>query len=166
MLAPSPTTRMTGIADRSTVMVHEPRIEILGPDAISAVLELWLEAGLRVRSQGRDSSDGLAAQLEQTPAFLLGVYEGRRLVGAAMGTDDGRKGWINRIAVLPGHRRAGIGRALIRACEAIFEEREIGIVACLVEAENAAGLRLFADLGFEIHRDIAYLRKPVAGEDW
>lgn len=88
------------------------------------------------------------------------------MVGVALGSDDGRKGWINRVAVLPDHRRAGIGRAFIRACEAVFEERGIGIVACLIEETNAGSLDFFAAAGYEIHHDIAYLRKPIAGADW
>lgn len=143
-----------------------PEIIRLGPEAIPAVRRLWAQAGLLFRPEGRDSEETFARELETTGTFLLGAFEGDELVGVALGTDDGRKGWINRVAVRPDRRRSGLGRRLIRACEQILAERGIGLVACLVEEGNQASLDLFAGEGYEIRRDVVYLRKPLAGEDW
>jgi ribosomal protein S18 acetylase RimI-like enzyme len=55
---------------------------------------------------------------------------------------------------------------LIRECEAVFAERGIGLVTCLIEEDNEASLDLFASAGYEIRRDVVYLRKPLAGTDW
>jgi ribosomal protein S18 acetylase RimI-like enzyme len=108
----------------------------------------------------------LRRELEAGTGFLLGAFEGEELVGVALATDDGRKGWINRIAVLPDRRRAGTARALIRASEAAFHERGIGIVACLIEDGNRPSLDLFESAGYEVRRDVVYLRKPLQDEDW
>ncbi|MBU4189834.1 MAG: GNAT family N-acetyltransferase [Candidatus Thermoplasmatota archaeon] len=39
------------------------------------------------------------------------------LIGVVVGSDDGRKGWINRLAVDLKHRKKGVARVLINAVE-------------------------------------------------
>lgn len=143
-----------------------PDIRRLGTAEIPQIHALWNEAGLVFRPEGRDAPAVFARELEEARTFLLGFYEEDRLVGVALGTDDGRKGWINRVAVATDRRRSGIGRALIRACEAVLVERGIGIISCLIEGANEASFNLFEAAGYEIRRDITYLRKPITNEDW
>ena len=81
------------------------------------------------------------------------------MVGAVLGTHDGRKGWVNRLAVLPGYRRRGIGGALVRALEERFREMGLKITCALVEDWNTVSLRAFRAMGYELHRDIFYLSK-------
>lgn len=140
------------------VLIHE-----LGPDGIGDVHAVWREAGLHFRPDGRDSFEHLIGEVEAGTAFLLGAFDDGRLVGVVLGTHDGRKGWINRLAVLPGARRTRVGLTLISACEEEFRRRGIGIVASLVEGRNEAGNELFQTAGFASH-DITYFRKPI--EDW
>jgi len=40
-----------------------------------------------------------------------------KYIGSALITHDGRKGWINRVVVLPEHRNKGIARKLVEAGE-------------------------------------------------
>jgi hypothetical protein len=64
--------------------------------------ELWQEAGIHYRPGGRESRSHLAKELEGGQAiFLVAVAEGK-VVGVVLGTHDGRKGWINRLAVAKG----------------------------------------------------------------
>jgi ribosomal protein S18 acetylase RimI-like enzyme len=71
-------------------------------------------------------------------------------------TDDGRKGWINRLAVSPEARRGGIAKALVGAAEAVLAARGILIISCLIEGENEPSLGLFASLGYARQDDIVY----------
>jgi ribosomal protein S18 acetylase RimI-like enzyme len=142
------------------------RIRRLDAGDVPEIRDLWDRAGLFFRPDGRDSVDRLAEELGETDTFVLGAYGDDLLLGVALGTDDGRKGWINRVAVAPEHRRTGVARALIRACEEVFADRGIGLVTCLIEAENKPSLDLFEGEGYEARRDVVYLRKPLAAEDW
>src|SRR5665647_1146101 len=77
------------------------------------VVRLWMEAGLPFRPQGRDRLERVAAELlGGTAVFLLAEAEGKS-VGVVLGTHDGRKAWINRLAVAPAFRRRGIARLLV-----------------------------------------------------
>ena len=141
-------------------------IRLLGPEDLLDVCKLWKEAGLPYKPQGRDSLGVMNKEMKETKNFLAGAFLGQALVGAVLGTDDGRKGWINRLAVKPAYRRKGVAKKLVTFCTRVFQGRGIGIVCALVEEENAASLKLFGEEGFELRKDILYLRKMVRGEEW
>lgn len=133
---------------------------------LPAVQALWAEAGLPYHPEGRDALPRMAEELRGGSTVLLGAFSGGTLVGVVLLTDDGRKGWINRLAVKPAFRRRGVGKALIAAGEALLLRRGRGIVACLIEDWNEASLSLFQSQGYELRRDIFYLRKVPGGSDW
>ncbi len=123
-----------------------------------AVIELWKRAGLPFKPQGRDSKGHMSKELRENPDLFLGAFEEGELIGAIVGTEDGRKGWINRLAVLPGHRRQGVARALIASCEKALRKRGRNIICTLVE-DNPESLELFKKAGYIKHYDIFYLSK-------
>lgn len=135
-------------------------VEPLGPQDVPAVHALWHRAGLHFRPDGRDSVAHLTAELAAGTAVLLGHRTDGALVGAVLVTHDGRKGWINRLAVAPDHRRRGIAAALIEAAEAELTARGIGLAAALVESGNEPSRELFEAAGFGTV-DVAYYRKAL-----
>ena len=86
--------------------------------------------------------------------------EDGRIIGAVMGTHDARKGWINRLAVHPDHRRRGVASALAARVEQSLAEDGMEIFAALIEDENETSCRLFEALGYEIY-PVHYYRKKL-----
>ena len=135
-----------------------PNLRHLTIDDYDAIIRLWKEAGLEsVRLQGRDSHDAFAAQLAAGQR-VIGLEDADQLIGAVLITHDTRKGWINRLAVHPHHRRKGHATELIAAAERELREMGFQIFAVLIEADNNASQELFAQEGYEAH-DIAYMSK-------
>jgi ribosomal protein S18 acetylase RimI-like enzyme len=134
------------------------RIRPMKAEDYDALIELWNAAGLPYKPRGRESREAIEAQIAATPDLLLGAWEGERLVGAVIGSTDGRKGWINRLAVHPDRRRRGYGKALVAATEAALRERGLRIIAVLVEEDNGESLEFFEALGYEV-LPIRYLTK-------
>ena len=130
-----------------------------------ALVELWMVSGGDLEIQGRESRAAFLKQLEQFPDLYLVATEGGRIVGVVLGTHDGRKGWINRLAVRPDHRRQGIAAALVTACDMAIRGHGIGIVAALVESDNAPSAALFEALGYRADVPVRYFRKtdPLGG---
>ena len=147
-------------------MVNGLMIRLMEPTELAAVQALWREAGLSFHPEGRDSLEAMAAEASDGRTFYAGAFEEGRLVGAVLGTDEGRKGWINRLAVLPSARRTGVAAALVAFCEAEFARRGRGLVCTLVEEGNAPSFGLFEREGYVLRRDILYLRKSLKGEQW
>lgn len=141
-------------------------IRLLTSEHIADVHALWREAGLEFHPAGRDSVGHMTLEIEQGRLFMAGAYVGEALLGVVLGTDDGRKGWINRLAVRPDYRRAGLGQALIEFCERRFRDQGLGMTCTLIEDWNEASLALFQREGYALRKDIYYLRKMLEGEDW
>lgn len=140
------------------------RIRRLDATDYPGVLALWHRAGLHtIRPRGRDAPEALARELERGRATVLGVDdEDGRLVGVVVATHDGRKGWINRLAVDPETRRQGFGRRLVESAEHALASQGIHVIAALVEEPNDASLAFFQASGYRLARNVRYLSKRDA----
>ena len=139
------------------------RIRGLRLSDYAAVVAVIDACGLHARTRGRDSRQAIAAQLRSRQNVYLGAFDGERLVGVVFGTHDTRKGWINRLAVLPGYRRRGIAGRLVRSAERGLRARGMEMFAALIEEDNRASQALFAKLGYET-ADIRYYRRKLREE--
>jgi len=144
---------------------RRPHICPATEDDYEAILAVWSAAGLGVRPQGRDARGPFRRQLAAFPDLYLVAKDEGRVVGVVLGTHDERKGWINRLAVVPAYRRRGIAAALVRACETALEARGIHIITALVEPASAASAELFAGLGYREDVPVRYFRK-VSRAEW
>ncbi len=75
------------------------------------------------------------------------------------GTHDGRKGWINRLAVAPSFQHRGIATRLVAEVEARLEARGLEVVAALIEDGHEGSMHFFERLGYAFHHDIHYFSK-------
>jgi ribosomal protein S18 acetylase RimI-like enzyme len=124
-----------------------------------AVLALWQRAELpSIRPEGRDSREAFARQLSRGQ-IVLGLENADELIGCVVVTHDTRKGWINRLAIDPNHRRKGYGLQLIRAAEDAFRNLGLVVHAALIEDWNDVSLALFQKAGYSIHRDVLYVSR-------
>lgn len=123
------------------------------------ILALWKRAGLSHRPRGRDSRRAVAEQLNRDPQLFLGAFASGKLIGTLIGSDDGRKGWINRLAVDPGYHRRGVARRLVAEAEQRLRRRGRKIIAVLVEDWNEVSLEFFLHHGYILDRSILYLSK-------
>lgn len=136
----------------------------LGPIDYAEILALWTRAGLPVRPAGRDAPDAFARQIAGGQQRAVGLRANGLLVGVVVLTHDGRKGWINRLAVDSGHRRHGVARRLIAEAERWFtQDLGLEVWAALIEGENDESLALFDALGFRRH-DIVYVSRRARPE--
>jgi ribosomal protein S18 acetylase RimI-like enzyme len=125
------------------------------------MIALWQRAGLHsLRPQGRDGRAAMARQLESGVQTILGLELEGRLIGVVVATHDSRKGWINRLAVDPAHRRQGHARRLIEAAERVLRAQGMRVIAALIESDNPASLALFREAGYvEVDPEMHYVTK-------
>lgn len=123
------------------------------------LIHIWESAGLPYKPQGRDSEKSIEAEIEKgTGEFLFAIIS-NIYIGSVLVTHDGRKGWINRVAVLPQYRNRGIAKQLVHAAEKWLDQQGIGIYACLIEDYNRDSLEVFKKLGYIPFEGIHYLTK-------
>jgi len=133
-------------------------------DQYEELVNLWRRAGLPFKQKGRDSKEAIARQMNANPEFFLGAFENGRLVGAVIVSSDGRKGWINRLAVDPDFRRRGVASTLVAEAERVLRKHGIRIFCALIEDGNEASKRLFKKCGYVEHHDIIYFSKRESND--
>jgi ribosomal protein S18 acetylase RimI-like enzyme len=129
-------------------------IRSLVPADRPAVVEVW-------RVCGRDPlpPEEVAAVRANAPELLLVGDEGPAgVVGVVVGTSDGRRGWIQRLAVLPGHRRGGLGGALVAELERRFAARGLTRVNLLALPGDEDAQRFWARRGYAACPDVLRTR--------
>lgn len=126
---------------------------------IEKIISLWNAAGLETRPDGRDSAENLSEFIKNNSDLCLCAEIEGMIAGCVIGSDDGRKGWFNRLAVHPDHRNKGIASALIKELESALRKRGRDVFAATIYRENAASTALFKKAGFSLENSIVYLRK-------
>jgi N-acetylglutamate synthase len=134
-------------------------IREFAPADYDRVMEIWTAGRLPVKPQGRDSRALIEKQVRQRNVMFLVAEADGRVIGTVLATHDGRKGWINRLAVDASRRRRGLGRRLVLEAERRLAEAGMEIFACLIEEENTVSMAVFESLGYKKHPEIIYFAK-------
>lgn len=79
-----------------------------------ALRALWKEAGLKDIG---DDDRSLEEFARRNPGLLIVATAGQDLAGSALGSWDGRQGWLYHVASARSHRRKGIATRLVRRLE-------------------------------------------------
>jgi len=131
-----------------------PRIRAAGPDDVGAVLAVWAQA----RSAGADIPDepeDYARLIERSPDGVLVAETDEQIVGTVIAGWDGWRGTIARLCVLPGHRRQGIGHALVDAAEDVLRVKGAPRVNILLYDDDAEAGDLWTARGYVTNPRIA-----------
>ena len=129
-----------------------------------SLIDLWIKSSLPIKLEGRDTKENIRKQLlfKNNRFFIADIN--KKLVGAIIASHNGRKGWINRLAVLPEFRGKGIASSLMNRSEEFFISNNIKIFACLIEDWNDNSMIFFQDKDYVEHKDIIYLTKKLDQE--
>lgn len=133
-------------------------------DAVHALLRAT--PGVVVRMPD-DSREALAVYLERNPGLSFVAEMDGRIIGCVMCGHDGRRGYLQHLAVASGFRRQGIGSRLVHACLDKLRESGITKTHIFVLADNRDGLRFWEGGGWIRRNDIvllSYHRKADAAK--
>ena len=111
------------------------------------VIALWHACGL-TRPWNDPNADFARAVSGPASAVLL-MRDGGALVASVMVGCDGHRGWVYYLAVAPGRRREGLGRAMMAAAEAWLRARGAPKIQLMVREDNDEALGFYEALGLE-----------------
>ena len=138
-------------------MAHELRK--LTAEDYDDILRVWSDAGLPYKPDGRDNRNQIALEIEREDSIFVGLFENGHMLAVGLATFDGRKGWINRVAVDPDRRGEGFGGEIIKACEQFLKDRGAEIIAALIEDVNSPSISLFQKQDYVVMKEILYFSK-------
>jgi 2-hydroxychromene-2-carboxylate isomerase/predicted N-acetyltransferase YhbS len=113
-----------------------------------AVVALWHEAELLI-PHNDPLADLALKRAHQPELFLVAEWQGA-LVGSCMAGFDGRRGWLNYLAVREAWRRRGFGAALVGAAEARLRARGCPKLNLQVRSSKLRVLDFYARLGYSV----------------
>ncbi len=140
------------------MLMREFRLEDYGE-----VVEVWKSAGLILRPG--DKLEDVRLKLKRDPDLFLVAMEDSKIVGAVMGAWDGRRGWINHLAVRPNRQREGIGRSLIAELEARLKRKGCKKVNAQIYTWNKKSMEFFNSLGYQVHTDLVMIGKQLEKQE-
>jgi RimJ/RimL family protein N-acetyltransferase len=119
----------------------------IGPEHMDEILALWSETDFWPHAL--EDREFIARALTRNREFAVGYRVSDKLVGTAIGTFDGFRGWIYRVAVHPKHRRRGIASQLVTEVEKRLVAAGVRQINLMVHKPNATAHALYAKLGYE-----------------
>jgi ribosomal protein S18 acetylase RimI-like enzyme len=122
------------------------------------VFPLWQESGLDIGPFY--SLESLRKQLKRDADLFLVAEEGNCIVGAVFGRWDGRRGWINHLAVAPEQGHKKIGSLLMAEVEKRLKAKGCEKINLLIETSNSGVQRFYKQLGYN-HDDLIFMEKWV-----
>jgi ribosomal protein S18 acetylase RimI-like enzyme len=119
---------------------------------VQAVLELWRQA--EATPGVTDTADDLRRAITESSARVLVAEVEGRLVGSIIGTFDGWRGNIYRLAVHPDYRRRGIARALVAEVEKWLGRQGAKRITALVEKDHPGATGFWGAVGYGVDQRI------------
>ncbi len=119
-----------------------------------ALIDLWQRCGLVV--EHNDPDEDIDRKLAHDPEHLLvavdrdlddGTGTGT-VVGSVMVGYEGRRGWLNLLAVHPDHQGNGIGKRLMDRAESILADLGCPKINLQIRTSNTEVIEYYKELGY------------------
>lgn len=123
------------------------KIAELPAERYADAVALWHETGL-TRPWNDPDADLQRALVGSTSTVLAAMDDDGSLFGTAMVGHDGHRGWVYYLAVQPSHRRQGVARVLMRACEDWVRSRGVPKIQLMVRHTNQDVIAFYTALGY------------------
>lgn len=126
-----------------------------------AVIALWESCGL-TRPWNNPQRDIERKIAVEDGLFLVAeTADKTQLIGSVMGGYDGHRGWINFLAVDPGHQRQGIARLLMDEVEKLLLAQGCPKINLQVRTGNDDVLAFYDALGFSVDQAVSLGKRLI-----
>jgi len=133
-----------------------PSVTPIEDDDVAAVVALWQRCEL-TRPWNDPVADIALARRGPNSTILIG-RDGETIIASAMVGHEGHRGWVYYVAVDPGHRGKGFGRAMMNAAEDWLRNAGIAKLQLLVRSENTEVQAFYESIGYDEQERIIYAK--------
>lgn len=119
----------------------------------AAVMALWADTE-HLTLRDADSREQIGRYLQHNPGLSFVACAGSEVMGAVLAGTDGRRGYLQHLAVGRAYRGLGVGRALVWQCIAALAAIGIGKTHLFVLQTNASAQTFYQHLGWQQRDDL------------
>jgi ribosomal protein S18 acetylase RimI-like enzyme len=110
------------------------------------VIRLWEDCNIVV--PWNNPIEDIKRKLKVNPElFLVGESEGK-IIASLMGGYEGRRGWINNLAVSPEYQKKGLGRKIVNHVELLLKEMGCPKINLQVRTTNTKVIAFYNAIGY------------------
>jgi ribosomal protein S18 acetylase RimI-like enzyme len=124
----------------------------------AAVAQLWRQVFPNAPAWNHPETDIRRKLAVQRDLFLVATLDGK-VIGTAMAGYDGHRGWVYYVVVHPGHRRQGIGTALMGNVEQRLAALGCPKLNLQVRADNHQVVAFYQHLGYDVEERISMAKR-------
>ncbi len=128
-------------------------------DDYDDMLHVWATSGLPFKPHGRESRDNIEREIAHPTCAFFGTFIDDKMIGVVIAQFDGRRGWINRLAIDPDFRGQRLAGELIAECEKYLDQFGEMVISALIEEENGPSMSCFEKSGYSCLPSIKYWSK-------
>lgn len=122
-------------------------------DDYEGIIKMFRETpGISIREA--DSRDATRVYLQRNPGLSFVAVADARIVGCVMSGHDGRRGYLQHLAVKPEYRKQGIGVGLFTACLDALQKIGIYKTHIFVLKTNETGNNFWRNQGWFLRDEI------------
>jgi len=130
-------------------------IEPMVVDDYDNAMLLWRKSeGIGLHHDDCDSKQGIGDYLMRNPGLSFVARQGGQIVGAVLCGHDGRRGYLQHLAVAPPYRGQGIGRTLVSRVLTALSAMGIRKYHIFVFKDNRAGRLFWEQIGWAERVDL------------
>ncbi len=125
------------------------------------VIQLWKSCdGVHMHRDYSETYEGMENFLIRNSGMSFIALDGKNIVGAVLGSHDGRRGFINHLAVMKAYRKKGIARQLVENVIRALKGEGMLKIAIFILKNNADTQAFWQRIGFS-HEDIVDVHSIV-----
>lgn len=127
---------------------------------LEQVLDFWNDVD-GIGGTADENPECLSRYLDRNPGMSFVAFDEGTLVGAVLAGHDGRRGFLNHLAVAPSHRKQDIGKQLVEHCLHALERAGIPKCHIFVFQDNTSAQAFWEKVGWVHRPDLILMSKRL-----
>ncbi|MCE7734788.1 MAG: GNAT family N-acetyltransferase [Candidatus Heimdallarchaeota archaeon] len=134
------------------------------PDDYQIVKQLWIDSGLLLSISDKKDEIQILADHQGNKFYI--IEKDNLIIGTLICTFDGRRGYIQHVAVNPSEQNKGIGKLIMDHAMKYYTDIRVVKVHLMVERSNKNVITFYEKLGWKIRDDLFLMTKTLRDEDF
>lgn len=119
------------------------------PTDYERVVQLWNSCdGIHMHNDYSETQEGIDIFLSRNPGLSFVALNAKEIVGVVLGSHDGRRGFINHLAVIEEYRKQGIASLLVENVFSALKNAGMRKIIIFVLKDNVGVHAFWKRIGF------------------